>query len=104
MHPQWLSGFSMFLLLNQSSNNELRVPMEGNPGLCQGISSSFVFPKARGRRFPSFRRESAGWCPATWDWGSQQELSQKQAWAILPHEQGRKEGQSPWERKFHLSS
>lgn len=85
----------MFLLLNQSSNNELRVPMEGNPCLCQGISSSFVFPKARGRHFPSFRQESAGSCPAGWDKGSQQDLSQKQAWPILPCEQGRKEGQSP---------
>lgn len=93
MHPQWLSGFSMFLLLNQSSNNELRVPMEGNPCLCQGISSSFVFPKAPGR-FSLLLSGQCGLVPSWLGWGSLQELSQKQAWPILPPKQGRKEGQS----------
>lgn len=90
------SGFSMFLLLNQPSNNTLGVPMRREPGPVPGHYLILCFPKRTRQTFsPSFRPESTGRCPREgwWSCGSQQELSQEQPWPIPPWRPG-EEGRS----------
>ena len=100
----------MFLLLNQSSNNMLGVLMRQEPGLVPGHYLILCFPKSTRQTFsPSFCPESTSRCPRE-GWFDGGAGAPGESFPGSSHgpsrraNQGRKEGWSPWERKFHLSS
>lgn len=51
-HPQWLSGFSMFLLLNQSSKTSCEFPWKGTRICARALAHPLFSPKHKADIFP----------------------------------------------------